>query len=185
MKKLLVLICLTLLAMFVNPTSVHAETLEYPFDDITIVSAYRFQVLIDVLPNSTSFLSGQVDLNDALTVYVGSLVMNLAGVQAMESKIVIVTNDLGVDLARWIVNTYYWYGVDHERFEFSSHIQIDPLIGVVKNLDMAWQLAIVEKLAAESYRFLDNLSQVYPMIADSYEFIPDLAIVISAYVPVV
>jgi hypothetical protein len=111
--------------------------------------------------------------------------MNLAGVQSMESKIVIVTNDLGVDLARWIVNSYYWYGVDNERFEFSSHIQIDPLIGVVKNLDMAWQLAIVEKLAAESYWLLDNLSQVYPMIADTYEYMPDLDIVISAYVPVV
>ncbi|MCK7488578.1 MAG: hypothetical protein MZU97_26095 [Bacillus subtilis] len=114
MKKLLLVLFVSVLSLISFTTPVQAETLEYPFDEIKIVSAYRFQVLIDAEPNAASFLAGQVVLGDPLFVYVGALEMKLDGLLAMGSSIVIITNNAGVESCPLDYQFYYYLGVDHE-----------------------------------------------------------------------
>ncbi|MCK7485238.1 MAG: hypothetical protein MZU97_06520 [Bacillus subtilis] len=90
-------------------------------------------------PAAESFLFGLAAATDILTVYVGELEMILDGTFSMSSIILIVTTSGGVDVCRWIINTYAWYGTDHEMWQFASYLLIDPLVGVHKDMSIVSQ----------------------------------------------
>lgn len=179
-KKSLLVFALGLFAMAAFVTPAHAENLVYPFDSITIVEAYKYDVLVTYAPQTGSFLEGQI-VGDTLTIYVGNIEMQMDANLSSSSKVVIVTNSLGVDLARWIINSYYWQGENQESFIFASHITIDPLIGVVKLMDIPSVSATVKKIGVDSYEFLDDFQQTHLMVPGTYAFETGLSIVISAY----
>ena len=170
-------LCLTMVAI---PQAAAAD-LEYPFDSITIVSAYKFEVAIDAAPGIDSFLFNQVLVDEVLTVYVGKLEMILDESFSFESIILIVTTASDVDVCRWIINTYAWLGTDHEMWQFASHITIDPTIGVVKDLTMVSQSATVNLIAAATYEFQDNLGATFAMVPGTLLVEPALDILIAAY----
>jgi hypothetical protein len=181
LRKLLLLFALTLsFTLFAIPEA-EAADLEYPFDSITIVSAYKFEVAVDAAPGAESFLYGQVLVDEILTVYVGVLEMILDETLSCASMIVIVTTPGGVDVCRWIINSYALLGTDHEMWQFASHITIDPAIGVVKDLGIASQSATVNLIAAATYEFQDNLGATYAMVPGTLLVEPTLDIVIAAY----
>lgn len=186
MKKLIIVILLIVGAFHFSIFELKAETLEYPFDEIRIVEAFKFDILISELPNSDSLLFDQVELNDVLTVYIGTLVLVDQGVaSSQETTIMILTTSDDIDLARWIVNSGSWSDTEH-YLTFSNHIQINPTIGVVKDLSIPLIQISYRKLVIDnSYTFIDNVGDQYPMIANSYVLETDLNIIISAYVPVV
>ena len=185
MKKLLIAILLVLGAFHFSIFDLKAETLEYPFDEIRIVEAFKFDILITEIPNDNSMLKDYVEINDVITIYIGSLLMvEQGGESTNPTTIMIVTTADDVDLARWIVNSGSWSETEH-NLEFSNHIQINPTIGVVKDLSITLiQIGYRLVIADNSYTFIDNVGDQYPMIEDSYVLETDLNIVISAYVPV-
>ncbi|HAQ56261.1 MAG TPA: hypothetical protein DCR44_02490 [Acholeplasmatales bacterium] len=181
-KKLMLVFAMSLcFTMFAFPRAEAAADLVYPFDSITIVSAYKFEVAVDAAPATESFLYGQVLVDEVLTIYVGELEMILDETLSCESIILIVTTAGGVDVCRWIVNTYGWLGTDHEMWQFASHITIDPAIGVVKDMVIASQTATVNLIAAATYEFQDNLGATFAMVPGTLLVEPVLDILIAAY----
>ena len=92
-----------------------------------------------------------------------------------------ITTAGGVDVCRWIINTYAWLGTDHEMWQFASHITIDPTIGVLKALTMVSQSATVPLNAAATYEFQDNLGATFAMVPGTLLVEPALDILIAAY----
>ncbi len=156
------------------------ETISYPFDSVTITSAYKFNVEINEIPNESSFLNGHVEAGEMVTIYVGQLKYMYDGAEVLASEsIIIVTNEAGTDIARWLINSYT---VTENGFNayYSSHITIDPTVGVVKTVDdNAYSAGIIEENSV--YQFVDNQDTAYQMVDGSFVVEDNLNIVISAY----
>jgi len=180
-KSMLVFAMSLCITLFAIPRAYAVADLVYPFDSITIVSAYKFDVAVETVPAIDSFLYNQVLVDEVLTVYVGELEMILDETLSCQSIILIVTTEAGVDVCRWIINTYAWYGTDHEMWQFASHITIDPTIGVVKDMVIASQSATVNLIAAATYEFQDNLGATFAMVPGTLLVEPVLDILIAAY----
>lgn len=182
MKKFYLLLSIFISLFMINSFTSSAETVSYPFDSITIISAFTFEVEVAEAPNENSFLNGYVDAGETISIYVGELKYMYNGneVEASES-IIIVTNEDGTDIARWLINSFS--REDNERtYQFSSHITIDPNVGVVKSDDYNnTKEAIVYISNSNIYDFTDNTDTTYSMIEDSLISEPSLNIVISVY----
>jgi hypothetical protein len=132
MKKILVIFALFLFTILTKTVSVHAEDpLVYPFDSITIVEAFKFNVEVTVSVDADSLLYGLVEVGEILTVYIGTLDFVLDGVPSSgSSKVLLISNTLGTDLVRFLVNNYSFYEGISQSWGFASHILIDPAVGV-------------------------------------------------------
>lgn len=188
MKKTLILFMLvfSIFALFKMDSNAE-EILTYPFDSIRIVSAFKFDILIEEEPLETSFLYGQVELNETITIYVGNLefIFEDQPVQGSGS-IMIVTNTLGVDIAAWLNNSG---SSDLETFRsefYGSWITIDPNVGVIKDLNgTQFSIGYIENLVTHDFKFVDNLNNEFLMVDGSLVNEEDLDILISAYVEVI
>lgn len=187
MKKLVLLIMLTIFVF--TPTFMkesYAETISYPFDSITIIEAYKFEVSVPLTLNPDSLLYGEVELEEILTIYVGTLEFILDGVVASGSaNVLIVTNSESEDLFQFLINNYSYTEGVATSYGFASHILIDPEVGVYKDLtllgDGLKELTVVHNLVADTWMFIDNEGLQMEAIAGSFESETGLNIVISAY----
>ena len=164
-----------------NPALVRSETLTYSFNSITIISAYHFDVLCDIDPEETSYLYGHVNLGETIHIYAG--VLNLESDEnTSESRIIIVSNEMDEDICEWLVNSMNSDGALNITHSYSSHIQIDPAVGVVKNLDNPIKTAIISTDGSNYSFYVDNTSShQFNMIPNTFEEETDLNIVISVY----
>ncbi|HBG33031.1 MAG TPA: hypothetical protein DDW82_04875 [Acholeplasmataceae bacterium] len=185
MKKVWIVLLLLASVMNFSLFETNAETLEYPFDEIRIVEAFKFDIIILSVPDDLSLLKDHVEINDVLTVYVGTLVLVQDGIaNSSQTHMMILTTSSDIDLARWIVNSGSWTDIE-EWLEFSNHIQINPEIGVVKDLSIPLiQIGYRKNITLNTYTFYDNTGNDFPMVPGSLEIETGLSIIISAYVPV-
>lgn len=186
MKKLLFLVQVILLSLLGFPKGLFADTIEYPFDEISIIAATKFEITIDEEPSETSVLYGQVEAGDTLTVYIGELKFMMEGIMVEASpSIMIVTTEDDTDILRWLINSQ---GSDLENYEmrsYASWILVDSLIGVVKDLSLPqMEVSFNHNLVDDTYTFTDNAGHSILMNASSLESEEDLSIVISAYTEV-
>jgi len=181
MKKLLLFVLFALVLASGFHTETSSEPIQYPFDSITIVSAFKFDITFDADPAVDSFLHGFVTNGETATVYVGNLTFASGGASAGDSMILIVTNAVGTDVLKWIINSYSLQPDLTKQYEFSSHITVDPEIGIVKEPDSVWLMATLFEYSPSSFALKDNMGTTYPMVEDSLEIETDLDIVIAAY----
>jgi hypothetical protein len=183
MKKVLILVALLLFGWQLRTLHLAAEDLYYPFDSITIVEAFKFEVQVLSALDSDSLLYGSVDVDDVLTIYVGTLSFVANGVPSSGSaNIIIVSKSDGTDLVRFLVNNYSFYPDVSRSWGFASHILIDPLVGVHKDLSIVSQeLIVIENIALGTWRFVDNKGGVFEALPSSFMIETDLSILISAY----
>jgi len=187
MKKIIILFVFTLLTLQTRAVNIaKAEDLLYPFDSITIVEAYRFDVEITVLPGSTSLLFNQVIVGDILTVYVGTLEFVKDGVPSSGSgNVLIITNEDDLDLLQFLVNNYAYYPDVSKQWGFASHILIDPEVGVFKDMDLllngSKEMTVYHDLVLDTWKLFDNAGLEMPFITGTYAEETGLNIVISAY----
>lgn len=181
--KRLVFVLLSILSIgILSTTSVKAETYEYPFDSIRIISAFQFQVTLDEEPDENSILYGNVSIGETFTVYVGNLEFIFEGAEVQGSgSIMILTDSDNNDFARWLNNSASNSG-DFIQYSYGSWIQINPTLGVVKDLSNGqFEIGYKENTETMEYVFFDDLNNTYPMVANSYDAIENLDILISAY----
>ena len=185
MRKILILFTLIASTFVVFSLRSNAEdTITYPFDSISIVSAYKFDILIDEEPLENSLFYGQVVLDEVVTIYVGQLEFIFEGNPVSGSdSIMIVTNASGVDLARWLLNSGSSDLVTYRSQSYASWITINPTIGVIKDFTgTQMSIGCSQDLVSLSYTFFDNLGKEYTMIPESFVSEEGLDIVVSAYV---
>ncbi len=165
---------------------ISAEDIYYPFDSITIVEAYKFTVEVTEAVNSESLLYGHVEIDDILTIYVGTLEFISNGVPSSGSaNILIVTGADEIDIARFLINNYTYYPNVSRSYGFASHILIDPLVGVHKDMSIQSQeLVVFEDIANASWSFFDNKGLEFTAMTGSYVLETGLSIQISAYTEV-
>jgi hypothetical protein len=162
------------------------DTVVYPMDSITITSAFTFDVEVKQEPSTESYLYGKVNPGEILSIYVGELEFKYEQ-YTDESQILIVTNEAGEDIIRWITNGGSNYN-NIWKSEFSSHITVDPNVGVVKtNDDLGAYKAYVKIInthleADRNYLFIDDTATIYEMIPNTLQEEHNLSIVISTYV---
>lgn len=183
MKKIMLLLLMLLLGLQMYSIKISAEDIYYPFDSITIVEAYKFTVEVTTEVNSESLLYGHVEIDDILTIYVGTLEFISDGVPSSGSaNILIVTGADNIDIARFLINNYTYYPDISRSYGFASHILIDPLVGVHKDMSIQSQeLAVIEDIANSTFSFVDNKGLQFPAMTGSYVLETDLSIQISAY----
>lgn len=183
MRKIIIMILFILMTSVVSTYEIEAEEVSYPFDSIRIVSAFKFDISVSETPSETSFLYGLVELGETLTVYVGSLeFMNDGVVVSGSDSIMIVTNEDDEDLAAFLVNSFMTDLTTYARYDYGSWITIDPAYGVNKNLSGAnYQISYQYHIDTESYEFIDNIGNIFPMVDASYELESEVDILVAAY----
>ncbi len=186
MKKVLILFALLLFGWQLRTIQLAAEDLYYPFDSITIVEAFKFDIQVLTTLDPDSLLFDSVAVDDVLTIYVGTLSFVANGVPSTGSaNILIVSKSDGTDLVRFLVNNYSFYPDVSRSWGFASHILIDPLIGVHKDLSIVSQeLGVIENIAAGTWRFVDNKGGVFEALPGTFAIETELSILISAYTEV-
>lgn len=187
MKKTLVVIFLALLSFsYIFFNRISADTVSYPFDSITIVEAFTFDVTVPNTITEDSLFYGLVEENDILSIYVGTLVFVLDGVEVQgSSRVIIVSDNGGNDLFQFLINGYSYQEGISEAFGFASHILIDPEVGVYKDLTLLdagiQELSVIHDLQSDTWSFLDNDGIEMPVVPDTYASESGLSIIISAY----
>lgn len=160
-----------------------ASTVEYPFESIRITDAKTFQVIVpDNLP-STSMLTPKVNVGERLSIYFAGIDL-VQGDYTQPTAMIVVTNELGQDLARYVINRNAPGELENE-WAFAWHILIDPTVGIYKDLilvnDMK-EFHIVQNIASNTWTFQDDQKFPYLTVADSFLEEDDLNIEIAAYV---
>ena len=186
MKKLVLIFLMLLFGLQIRSLNLFAEDIYYPFDSITIVEAFKFDVTITTEPDPLSLLYGHVAINDVITIYVGTLEFIDNGTPSSGSaNVLIVTGADGTDIVRFLINSYSYYPDVSRTYSFASHIMIDPLIGVHKDMSMESQTMIVmEDIVNNSFEFVDNKGLQLSALLGTYEHETGLSIQISAYTEV-
>ena len=184
MKKLL-LIYVFALVIVGFPKHIEAETISYPFDEIKIVSAFKFDITIDQTISESSVLYQKVSENEILTIYIGSLeFMSNGEIVEASPSMMIVTNQNNEDILRWLINSGH-YGDTTIDQSYASWILIEPLLGVVKDLSVEqMEVSFHYDMILETYAFIDNTGMSFQMNDNSLVEEDDLDIIISAYVEV-
>jgi len=164
----------------------NAEIISYPFDSITIVEAYTFDVIVPSDITTNSLLYSVTTEGETLTIYVGVLEFVLDGeISSGSSTVLIVSNELGEDLFQFLVNNYSYNEGVKTTWGYASHILIDPEVGVYKDFtvleDGFQELGIIHDLVLDTWTFVDNEGIQIPQIAGTYFSETGLDIVISAY----
>ncbi len=187
MKKIMVFTLLAFLSFsysFLN--QLNADTLSYPFDSITIVEAYTFDVTIPSTITSDSLLFGQVTEGEVISIYVGTLEFVLDGVPASgSSQVIIVSDSEGNDLFQFLINNYLYQEGILQSYGFASHILIDPEVGVFKDLSLLdaglQEFVVVHDLINDAWSFSDDEGTEMLAMPGTYASETGLSIVISAY----
>ncbi|MGD9887200.1 MAG: hypothetical protein AB7T03_04485 [Bacilli bacterium] len=180
MKKFFALIITLFLMFSVSTVKAEEEIIVYPFDSITITSAFHFQVAVTEAVSAESFLYGHVNAGENLDVYVGYLDFESGGSSVGESKILIITNEDDEDIIRWVINGSSLQGNGFYLDQFSSHILVDPNIGIRKDLTVPLLMAYVTYDSDLNIGYLkDNLNANFDSVLGTYAFESDLSIVIS------
>jgi len=186
MKKVILMFFMLILGFQFYSLNVFAEDIYYPFDSITIIEAFKFDVQVTTAVNEESLLYGNVNIDEVLTIYVGSLDFIANGVPSSGSAhILIVSDSDGIDIARFLINNYTYYPDVSRSYGFASHILIDPLVGVHKDMSIQSQeLVVIEDIANNTWEFRDNKGLAFLGIADTYVLETGLSVQISAYTEV-
>ena len=190
MKRKILILSVMLLSMFrTGFYSAQAEELSYPFDSIHLIEAEHFQVTVPANLSTESLLYPTVGSGDILNIYMGTIELWADEVAASATtSMIVVTDDLGVDLHRFVVNNYAYYEGVSKMWGFASHILIDPEVGVVKDLDILaagiHEFIIVHDLALDTWSFEDDKDCVMPAMAGTFASETGLDIIIAAYVEV-
>lgn len=180
MKKLSLLLMLLVLMCSMTTVNADQDVLVYPFDSITITRAFHFKVTIDQEVSTESYLYGHVVVGEEVDIFVGYLVFENGGANAGESQILIVTNEAGEDLARWVINSTWLQVNGYYYSEYSNHIQIDPNVGVHKDLTIPLkQIGVTYDPDIKDGYMKDNTSMIFNSIDDTYVYEEGLSIVIS------
>lgn len=160
-----------------------ASTVEYPFESIRITDAKTFQVIVpDNLP-STSMLTPKVNVGERLSIYFAGIDL-VQGDNTSPTAMIVVTNELGQDLARYVINRNAPGELENE-WAFAWHILIDPTVGIYKDLNLVNDMKefhIVQNVASNTWTFQDDQKFPYLTVADSFLEEDDLNIEIAAYV---
>lgn len=160
-----------------------ASTVEYPFESIRITDAKTFQVIVpDNLP-STSMLTPRVNVGERLSIYFAGIDL-VRGDYTQPTAMIVVTNELGQDLARYVINRDAPGELENE-WAFAWHILIDPTVGIYKDLILSSDMKefhIVQNIASNTWTFQDDQKFPYLTVADSFLEEDDLNIEIAAYV---
>lgn len=186
MKKVLLLVTILLLGIQAKAITANAEDISYPFDSITIVEAFKFDVEVTTALAADSLLYGLVEVGDILTVYVGTLEFVSEGVPASGSaNVLIISNAEEEDLVQFLVNNYAFYEGTSRSWGFASHILIDPEVGVFKDMTILnsgiKEMSVFENIALGTWTLFDNKGVEMPFIAGTYAVETGLSIQISAY----
>jgi len=185
MKKILILLTIIFSVFFTFSIQTQADEIYvYPFDSIRITSAFKFEILVEEEPLEPSILFGQVAAGENITIYVGYLEFIFEGQPSSGSgSMMIVTNQDGVDIAAWLINSG---SSDLETFQsesYASWITIDPNVGVIKDFTgLTVEIGYKKNMITDQYTFFDNTNKEYSMVVDSFVLELDLDILISAYV---
>jgi hypothetical protein len=186
MKKIILIFTLIILGFQIQAINATAEDIVYPFDSITIIEAFKFEVQVTTPLSSDSLLYDLVAVDDILTIYVGTLEFVENGVPASGSaNVLIVTNEDGEDLVRFLINSYTYYPDVSRSWGFASHILIDPLVGVYKDMTIIGlgikEMSVFENITAGTWSFFDNKGLEMTALPGTYELETGLSIQISAY----
>jgi hypothetical protein len=186
MKKILLLVTILLLGIQAKAITANAEDISYPFDSITIVEAFKFDVEVTTAVAADSLLYGLVEVGDILTVYVGTLEFVSEGVPSSGSaNVLIISNAEEEDLVQFLVNNYAFYEGASRSWGFASHILIDPEVGVFKDMTILnsglKEMSVFENIALGTWTLFDNKGLEMPFIAGTYAVETGLSIQISAY----
>ena len=180
MKKIIAILLALFLTMSISTVKAEETILVYPFDSITITSAYYFRVLVSDPVSVDSFLSGHVAASEELEIYVGDLSFEQDGVFLDTSKILIVSNAADEDIVRWVINGSLLLQSGVYRNEYSSHILVDPSVGIRKDLTVPLLRAYVEaNTGTGECTFTDNTGMIWNSVAGSFASEPVVNIVIS------
>jgi len=186
MKYKAIVLIMAISCVFAFSTlSAQASSISYPFDSITIVSAFHFEVIFDQDPDVNSYFYGKVNEGDTLYIYSGDIVL-VGSSHTHNSKIIIITNEDDENIASWIINTSNNDIGIKETVTYSSHITIDPTIGVITDLNNFNYFATIVKTEANECVFKggDNANTFlyeFAMVPGTYQEQLGLNIVISAF----
>jgi len=167
MKRMLAASFAVIATLFSSLSGAQAETLVYPFDAITIVSATAFDAEVPAgLPSGSRFAA--LPAGSLLHVYMGEIVLHGIGDAAdSESHVLIVTDAAGADLFRFVINHYSLDEKVSRTWSFASHITIDPKVGVVKDgaqSDGFFSFHVRESLVDGGWVFLDEHGAVFATV---------------------
>lgn len=190
MKRKILILSVMLLSMFrTGFYSAQAEDLSYPFDSIHLIEASHFQVTVPANLSTESLLYPTVESGDILNIYMGTIELWADEVAATATtSMIVVTDELGVDLHRFVVNNYAYYEGVSKTWGFASHILIDPEVGVVKDMDLLaaglHEFVITHDLVLDVWSFEDDKDCLMPDMTASFVTETGLDIIIAAYVEV-
>ncbi len=186
MKKLLLLGAFLTCLFLTQSLDVRADTISYPFDSIRIIAAYRFDIQISTAPNPTSVLYDHAEIDDILTIYVGTLeYMNDGEIVGGSDSILIITTAEDENVVAFLVNSFSTDLTTYEQHSYASWITINPEVGVIKDFTVdLFELTVYHDLTLETYQLIDNAASEFDMMAGSYFEETDLDILISAFVEV-
>jgi len=91
MKKVMILFLMIIMGLQIRSLDLFAEDIYYPFDSITIVEAFKFDIQVTTAVDSDSLLFGHVEINEILTIYVGTLEFIANGVPSSGSSTTMLT----------------------------------------------------------------------------------------------
>ncbi|MGD9605690.1 MAG: hypothetical protein AB7V00_06055, partial [Bacilli bacterium] len=141
---------------------------------------FHFEASIASNVSEQSFLFGHVNVDENIHVYVGFLVFTNGGTSVGDSQIVIIANESMEDIVRWVINGSVLQENGFYLNEFSSHILVDPNIGIRKDLTVPLMRAYVTYDTNLNVGYLqDNVGTQFDSIADTYAYEENLSIVIS------
>ena len=185
MKKVFLLLFFVFMMMVINMLHVEAEAeiITYPFDQIVIIEAYSFDIEIIDTPVAPNFFSGLVDALDIVTVYVGKLRFddqNNTGL--FESSMIVLKDEDDEILASYLNNSFSTDLTTYRRYGFGNWMTIDPEVGVIKDFTVInqYELTVYYEMVNNRYQ-LQVSALSYPMVDNSYQFEPNLNIIVKAY----
>src|SRR5690606_20235449 len=106
--------------------------------------------------------------------------------QTQLTSMIIVSNLLEEDFARYLVNSY-GRNDTLEGWSYAWQILIDPEIGVYKDLTLLANMkefSVTHTFSPETWEFKDDKNVVYPTVENSFQRVDNLDIEIAAYSPV-
>ena len=190
MKKLFVLFVFSFMMMGIGMLKLHAEEdiITYPFDQIVIIEAYRFDIEITETPVLGSFFVDLVQVGDIITVYVGTLRFDDENDPGLfESSMIVLKDEEDHVLLSYLNNSFSTDLTTYKEYGYGNWITIDPEVGVVKNFltSLHYELTVYYEIVLDRYSFIDNMQVSYPMVLNSYQYEPNLNIIIEAYQEVI
>lgn len=179
-KKFVIVVTLFTLFFIGLSPNIRAWFVLHSFDEIKIESAYKFEVLISQMPDENSFLYDKVELNDVLTVYVGYLESKIESNLVEQNQIIIVSDSSGKDILSWMMFHTQTNDQSHVIFDFGSEVPMNPNVGINQLYTETGIVMTIKNISVGFYQLIDNTGTSYEQIEDSYRYLPNLNLSISA-----